>query len=525
LPRRPRTGKQLAKRHDLFYFKRSHIFRSWKFALSAAIPAAALVWLVVIWVNGNQKVYSSGPVSNPHAVFGKNCATCHTTTLGLFRKHVQDESCLTCHDAPAHSATQTATPTCGSCHVEHKGAVRLASVSDQNCTQCHSDLKNHARGALKITANVDGFNRNHPQFDALAQKDPGTIKFNHLVHLRADLKDMQGKTVQLQCEQCHQPTQAAVHEAKGDGAGQAREPSEMKDSSVLHNAIETTNETFPKPSAGGAYMAPITFVKDCANCHSLQFDSRFEDQVPHDKPELVHQFLVARYSDYIAKHPGEMRGGPPQIERRIVSPILKEAYPTPNAPARSAGEWVQARVADSEQLLWRKTCRQCHTLDFGAAANSAGAASASEALPQVAKSAVTVRWLRHGLFDHTAHRMVACDSCHSAAKNSQDTADVLIPGIATCQSCHKGQPQQADAAENRCFECHQYHNWGKTRPTKGKYSIHQLLGSMQYQPAPAPETAALAAQVARGGSGKRRGAPLSASQSEPQGATTTSFSK
>ena len=83
----------------------------------------------------------------------------------------------------------------------------------------------------------------------------------------------------------------------------------------------------------------------------------------------------------------------------------------------------------------------------------------------VAKSAITARWLPHANFDHEAHQMVECASCHAKANESRETSDVLIPGVQTCRQCHRaGQ----DAAEARCFECHVYHDWSKEKPVVGQ---------------------------------------------------------
>jgi len=66
--------------------------------------------------------------------------------------------------------------------------------------------------------------------------------------------------------------------------------------------------------------------------------------------------------------------------------------------------------------------------------------------------------------------MVSCTECH-AALTSRETADILIPGIATCEKCHHSG---ADAAESRCFECHTYHDWTKAKEVKGKLTLTGL---------------------------------------------------
>ena len=202
-----------------------------------------------------------------------------------------------------------------------------------------------------------------------------------------------------------------------------------------------------------AYMAPTTYARTCAACHGLQFDKRFTESVPHDTPEVIHAFLDQRFRQYIFAHPAEVRvtapvPGLPQKLQPVAVRVL-----TPQ-------QWVAERVAESEQLLYGKTCKQCHALSFAPGA----------VLPVVAKSNITPRWMPHANFNHDRHQMVACTECH-AALTSHETADILLPGIATCEKCHHAGN---DAAESRCFECHTYHDWTKAKEMKGKLTLSSL---------------------------------------------------
>jgi hypothetical protein len=78
-------------------------------------------------------------------------------------------------------------------------------------------------------------------------------------------------------------------------------------------------------------------------------------------------------------------------------------------------------------------------------------------------------------FDHSQHRLVSCESCHVATRTSQQTADILLPGIATCRACHNTGTQ---AAESRCFECHTYHDPGQRKFAPGQFALPDLLQSM-----------------------------------------------
>jgi hypothetical protein len=77
----------------------------------------------------------------------------------------------------------------------------------------------------------------------------------------------------------------------------------------------------------------------------------------------------------------------------------------------------------------------------------------------------------HANFDHSQHGLVDCASCHAAATTSQQSSDVLLPGIATCRSCHHSG---AEAAESRCFECHTYHDPSQRKSAHSNFSMADL---------------------------------------------------
>ena len=428
---RTRTAKALAQRIDLSYFKRPHPFRRLKMMLSLAVPAAVLLWLGSNAVGGSEAPYSSGPVAVSHQVFGDKCERCHATQARTFRAHVTDNMCVSCHDAPPHKSNQTFTPTCAGCHVEHRGAVRLAATADRDCEQCHRDLGS-TTGRITIAHSVGAFNDAHPEFavrrlptGASAKmgegfKDPAVLKFNHEVHMKADLRGPKGAT-QLECTTCHTP---AVPQPL---AGRVR---------------QTDN------------MAPITYAKDCASCHPLFFDPLIDAVAPHDTPEKVHAMVTQSLREFITRNPAQI-GRPDPVRGRI--PVN---FPEPMRPVRNAADWVGARTANVERLLWSKTCAECHTIET----------VQNVALPRVVPTKMPTGWMPRARFDHAAHQLTSCTSCH-AAQTSRLTSDVLMPGIATCQQCHK----PSRGAESRCFECHEYHDWKTAKPVEPGFKLDQLV--------------------------------------------------
>ncbi len=448
---RTRTTKKLAQRIDLYYFERPHSLRRLRFVLSVAAPVLAVLWLAWAGLARDHRPYRSGPMSSAHAVFGTDCSACHVSQAGQFQRAAEDRACLACHDGPIHHPNQVFTPRCTSCHVEHQGRVILAHTRDTACTQCHASLQTRG-GPPRFVRMVEGFNTLHPEFAPLrpGYLDPGTIKLNHAVHLRPGLRGPDGRSVQLDCSDCHRPP--AVKAVWRFGTAESRAVA----------ASEPRDPLAPEPTC--AYMAPVTYARSCATCHSLLFDERFAEPVPHDRPDVVHAFVVRKLQEYIARHPEELR-------RASRPAALLPERPLPAAPRMlSPREWVAQHAAEAEDLLWRKTCKECHSLSQAPGA----------ALPVVAKSAITLRWLPHARFDHQAHQMLACASCHAAALTSRETSDVLLPGIATCQQCHHPGDE---AAEARCFECHTYHDWSQRKEIQGKYTIPRLVRG-----APATET-------------------------------------
>jgi hypothetical protein len=453
---RVRTTKALAKRIDLQYFTHRDLFRKWRLWLSVALPVIALTWIVISAASGNQNIYSKGSLSSAHAVLTKNCQVCHLREIN-FRAHVPDKACLGCHDAPVHSQRQTFTPACSSCHVEHVGRARLAETADAGCAQCHADLQTKG-GAPQIDPHVSNFDSKHPEFAALreSRKDPGTIRLNHFAHLQPTIRGPRG-AVQLVCDDCHRPTNLQqpwpYSVAEVQPASQQPVDVGIADTQQRKRRSMTAN--------AGAYMTRIRYVNQCAACHALQFDPLILQPAPHDQPQVVHAFITSKYQEYIQIHPDALRL-PVLSIALVATPGLpaEELRPTPVASlqlASSPAEWVQLRTQEAERLLWNKNCKICH-----AATEREG-----QGLPQSVKAIIPPRWLPRSEFDHEAHRMLACVSCHTGIPNSRQTSDINIPGLALCRQCHKQGGSSQLAAEGRCFECHSYHDWRKERRITG----------------------------------------------------------
>lgn len=482
------TAKVRAKRIELEYFKRLHPFRRLKLILTIAAPALAAVWVLVLAARGDQTVYTSGPVSTAHAMFGVACGQCHvappasTNQAGQPRKsfwlRVSEQACLRCHDAPVHHAGETFTPGCTTCHVEHEGHIALASMSDRHCTQCHADLKTKD-APTAYERSIRHFHVGHPEFavqvkdkaqasrvrldDKARLTDTARMKLNHQKHLKPglkgidELKAQRGTKglvatpagLQLACSYCHQPVERQ------------------------------------------AYLAPIRYALHCGPaCHPLDFDARLPGaEVPHDKPLIVRAFLREAFTSASEQcqplQKAEGRGGDrasEELRKRCQElGLIKGEEETelprgrlarreePTEPP-SPQQWVASQLQSAEATFFKQKCEFCHTLAY-----------APEKLPEVALPAIPVRWLPHGRFDHGVHRMLACAECHRAAQSTA-TTDVLLPSIATCRECHRA----TGGARSGCVECHLYHDKSPDRDLNGPFTVRELSARAPRAPAGAP---------------------------------------
>ena len=457
---RTRTTKKLAQRIDLNYFKRRTPLKHARFWLSMGVPILGLLWIVGHGISNDHRVYSGGSLSRAHAVLEKECAACHVRQAGAFSAKAADSACLGCHDGPAHHASQIARPGCRTCHAEHRGRAEIAAASDQACATCHADL-GKSRPDTRYASRIHSLQKGHPEFVALRQiadipaGDSATIKLNHSVHMKPIRRGPNGLLVNLECGNCHRPTRVEADLTYSDAKYRAATVSYDPSDEVL--PIRAESLSGPKPMSGRERMAPVKFANACAGCHLLTFDKRFDEGAPHDKPEVVHAFLLKKFQEYIAAHPSELR---------VTSDPAEELGGKPTRPqvrVLTLSQWVTERMAEAEELLWRKTCKQCHTLTI----------SGDRSLPQVAAANVKTQWMPHARFDHDAHRGFTCVSCHAKALTSTETSDILLPGIAICKTCHAPGPDHADS---RCSECHTYHDWSKRTEVTPKFTLPALGG-------------------------------------------------
>ncbi len=386
---RTRTTKTVAQRIDLNYFKRPTPFKRARLILVILAPLLAIGWIAWRGFSRDSRVYSSGRMSEPHAVLEKQCAVCHVQKIGEFAEKAADTACLSCHDGPMHHENQVRAdvPACATCHVEHRGRVNIVASSNISCSECHSHLKVSAGNTLYAT-NIRTLKDGHPEIAALRNnaKDPGTILLNHSIHMQPIRRGPNGPLVQMECADCHRPEAVTASWPYADP--------NYEDAKVTYKSKEVllpvkSGTLQPRHAMGRAYMAPVKFSTACAACHLLTFDKRFDIGVPHDKPDVVHGFVVKKFQEYIAAHPAEAR-----VVRDPQRDLTGRPLP-PEVRLLTPAQWVAERTADAEELLWRKTCKQCH---------GGGPPHRTLDAPCALRSRCPPRFLMHGLPSRRAHQ-------------------------------------------------------------------------------------------------------------------------
>jgi predicted CXXCH cytochrome family protein len=474
----PRDPKKLSEYLELDYFRRPSRFRR----LWRVLPVAALVLglgAVAAWalLPGQSVVYQAGPVSPPHAVFNQDCSQCHTdrfVVLNRFTSHddairsVPDSACQVCHAGPPHQTGVAHEVACAVCHREHQGRAVLARVGDDQCLSCHRDLARAVVPDREVHFKSFGSWAQHPEFEPRWEshpKDPGTVRFNHKVHLnpeglplldpnqaraQADAeKKPETKFKVLKCDDCHRMDEA------------------------------------------GRYARPVLYEQHCKECHPLgvQVVSDLDTPAaraalegfsrvpaPHREPLVVRSALRERLVEFIQQpgneaflkaKPNEESGRPIPGDRAKAHPVTEKEY-----------AWVNDQLPKVEGGLFYGAggCKYCHAL-------KQEGKPAFPALPEYAESKINLRsfpllgeraqWFPHSRFNHERHRMLLCAECHNAA-GSEKTSDVLMPGIASCRNCHDNRP--GASARGDCVECHTFHHADLAKPFQGKLTTQQVTG-------------------------------------------------
>lgn len=385
--------------------------------------------------------WSPGKLSDAHHALENNCEACHVEPFVA----VRDDTCLACHKDVADHAAQPRLASargpmgrfdafqwqvaetfgkegpeaCVTCHTEHEGEGRMQPAAQQFCSDCHATLASR----LKDTrlGNAGDFGTNHPQFQAAVfttigsdatrrmslagrPKEASGLRFNHDAHL-----DPRGGVARM-----------AV------SLGEYRAPLQCSD---CHT-----------PAPNGIGFEPIVMEDDCESCHSLVYDkvgSTFRTLRHGDVAQMRADLMAMDRVPRSALTSGRRRPG-------SVGAASGARYPNFGPPIRNYTSIARALSPDG-------VCGECHY--------PAATAQGPGVLPVNLQS----RYMTGGRFEHEDHAQESCASCHQAA-TSGSASDLLLPGIATCRTCHGGESDARADVPSSCAMCHSYHVPGAWTP-------------------------------------------------------------
>jgi len=451
---------------------------------------------------------------------------------GGFWLKVTDHACVACHAGPVHHDAQAQTPSCTTCHVEHAGRAVLATLDDHLCTSCHARLALKPGHQPRFEPRIAGFARGHPEF-AIGVKDGETVrrvrldrraeledtaqvKLNHQKHMKVGLKGLdelqklrgaahiaaRKDGLQLSCTFCHEtdPTRATIRPISYERhCGPACHPLDVD--GRLPGA-EAPHDQVPLVHA---YLRTL-FLEAFEDCQALrgQAASGPEADARRKRCQDLELLPATAGAPAATEESGDRpRGGrlgrrgeaaeppaeaPPQEDRprggrlgrrseAAEAPVPEPPADAPRgrrllrggdaaedrpaetrAPAGPGVQWVAEQLQGAERLMYKQKCEFCHVMT-----------GQPGSLPRTEPTAIPVRWLPHSVFDHGAHRPVACAECHPAA-TSTETTDVLLPSVTVCRDCH----HERGGARPRCVECHLYHDKSRERPLDGPFTVPQL---------------------------------------------------
>lgn len=371
------------------------------------------------------EAWSPGAISTGHQGFAKDCQQCHTKPF----VRVEDQACRACHlDLGDHLVNKTlqtnifGNTRCASCHLEHKVGASIAQSNPALCVGCHSNLTAHKSDNTAITlANIHDFGSDHPGFklsiktagaeitvqridqnDKSRLKENSGLKFPHDIHTATKgIKSPDGIT-KLQCISCHAPDEAGVR------------------------------------------FKPVAMKTHCANCHRLEFEPAVSNRhVPHgDVAEVMTSLREFYGSQSVAESP---------IDVAIIDGLLQR--PEPGGIAKlehaRASAWANQKAnVIATDLFEVRVCVSCHEIKRNLA---------NEKQPwTIAPVTITEHWLPKNNFSHNRHTNSKCSTCHNVS-SSKSSADIAIPDILTCQSCHAGATPARNKVTSTCESCHGFH--------------------------------------------------------------------
>ena len=384
--------------------------------------------------------WTPGPLSAAHHQLEAKCEACHVKPF----ESVRNETCQSCHKtvhdhaAAARIADAREAPgaggrllegvakafgkegpgACMDCHREHEGKTRMPPPAQQFCADCHATLKDRLPDTK--LGNAGDFGKLHPEFTAAVVVDPAR-KTTRVLSLADNPRENSGLTF--------------PHKMHLDPRGGVAKMAATLARDKGYGTAGLGCADCHRPAEDGVRFRPITMERDCEACHSLVYDkvgTTFRRLKHGDVDQMVADLTVAGNTTQPVvtgrSRPGEFAADRPYFARFT----------------RPVGGGIIAAALGKDGV-----CGECHT------------ATMRGGRPAVVPVVSTARFMAKGWFDHAAHKQQKCAECH-AAPTSTTSADVLLPKVAECRTCHVGEQAAGlfmpkGKVPSGCAMCHAYH--------------------------------------------------------------------
>jgi predicted CXXCH cytochrome family protein len=406
------------------------------------------------------RLWNPGPVMQAHQGIEHKCEACHQEAF----VRVKDEACLTCHKmignhvgSQFHTSNMFEGARCASCHTDHKGRKPLQKDNDQFCIDCHLSIQAAAPGTKTLP--VGDFAKNHPPFrltlpDISAQPGPdGKVAKQRVRMLPVGSTDQKAAPKEVS-------NLIFPHDIHVSDKG-IRSPSKGR---VVMQCADCHQSDVSKKT-----FEPIKMEKHCQSCHQLEFEPAVTDrQVPHAMPREAKRVIDEFYA-YLALN-GTRDSFSKAFGVDSVGLLRRAGNPEPQRAQVLAMAQKKAEKVSAE-LFEVRTCTTCHAVTREQKADGVDW-KVVQVAPNAAQTGSLHVWMPQSRFDHKSHAQAPCADCHDV-KKSKSSADVAMPAIESCRTCHAGKHAEENKITSNCLLCHGFHVTGDAWGMQGDPKQHQ----------------------------------------------------
>ncbi len=463
--------------------------------------------------------WNSGQISFAHQPIAQQCNRCHQTPFVM----VRDEACTACHEAIQHHAdpkkfrfAALTDDRCEHCHKEHNGVTQITLRDQAFCADCHGRFRDKAPASALLSAS--DFRNDHPEFRPTVAVDPASgrfarislaaqprpkensgLIFPHDKHLRPGGVRGPDRMEALDCGACHAPAPGGAlmapvtmevhcqrcHELAFEPLSRGRR--------LQHGNVESVRrairEYYSDVALRGGFAdptAPPVVRRRPIDKPLTQTEQREALAWAEARAQQAAEFVFTSKAVCGTCHQVAASGAGAERRYGVLAPRVAERW-LPKGLFRHSAHATE-------------TCQRCHALDvtdpdkfqarvkdavplfaeaMGAvggnepvlAAMKTAAAALKDApwSPEVMNAAIDVALVVATEELPAAPGLVRARRAAEdviGALWSNESADILLPGIATCRQCHAGDSgmewlRPNNRAASDCVTCHFFHTAGE----------------------------------------------------------------